>query len=507
MSYDFSIGIRIGIRPLLVVNKIGQDPVGIDISKSLNKKELAKSITSFDIFNRFIAYKKLSTEYYSRFMDIYDGIIIMTREEMNDSLNNLLSIFHDEDILEFLRYEKYETPDLPEEFDNNKILNKEATREQSYTKSDYLKLIVLIIKLKAISPIIARYISIMNIDVNNSSALTIYHLVSRLTKIEDDEAFIKLMEFIDKHINKINVIDESTISRVLNKNITKDSFKNFIGVSIILYLGIVSTTDGEGGRSIIVSNIHRLCMNKTAPSKNILINKPKIMADDDGNTSVTDAFQSLTELPLGYIQTAKYAYRNREVILRQQAQTNIPIDLKILSSLDKYRKTLEKTPICRVHIAIICWLSFSIMESKTVESLDRDVMMEFRLISAAILYTNGINKLGDIMMSSPISDGVYINKPSNKKCDLVLENRLDEVFGVSVNKKPRSRQYGLSLLDSGVTENDNSLKELLLKPMIMDLSSVRWYNHTIPHSDVYEYTSPREELIKTMILVHENIQL
>ena len=147
---------------------------------------------------------------------------MLKKDDMVENLNDLLSLFNDDDILNFLKFEDYKTPNLPEEFDNNKLINKEVTREQSYTKGDYLLLVKLIMKLKAVIPIISRYISIMNIDTNDSSALIIYHIISKLKMVAEDEAFIKLVEFIDKNINRVAGIDESTISRVVNKNITKE---------------------------------------------------------------------------------------------------------------------------------------------------------------------------------------------------------------------------------------------------------------------------------------------
>ena len=120
MDYNLNIYIKDGIRPLLIIQKIGQDPLGIDLSKSLNKKELGKSLKSFDIFCRFLKYKKIEDEYYNKFLDIYNGIIMLKKDDMVENLNDLLSLFNDDDILNFLKFEDYKTPNLPEEFDNNK---------------------------------------------------------------------------------------------------------------------------------------------------------------------------------------------------------------------------------------------------------------------------------------------------------------------------------------------------------------------------------------------------
>ena len=509
MDYNLNIYIKDGIRPLLIIQKIGQDPLGIDLSKSLNKKELGKSLKSFDIFCRFLKYKKIEDEYYNKFLDIYNGIIMLKKDDMVENLNDLLSLFNDDDILNFLKFEDYKTPNLPEEFDNNKLINKEVTREQSYTKGDYLLLVKLIMKLKAVIPIISRYISIMNIDTNDSSALIIYHIISKLKMVAEDEAFIKLVEFIDKNINRVAGIDESTISRVLNKNITKESFIPFVGVSVLIYLGIAATPDSEDDRPEIVSNIYRLCMNKTASSKNILINKPKQLTDDDGsNSSVTDAYTSVTQLAIGHTEEIKEYFGTREMILMQLERSSIRLDLNILNSLDSYRTSLAvKIPDVSQEV-LICWIFFNILERNYLDLLDKQTaMMELRLIAAAILYTNEFDMLGDIMMSSTVNDGVYVNKPSNKKCEPNIEEMLDSVYSIAVNKKPRSRQYGLSLLDDSVADADSGLKELLIKPMIKRLSSNRWYNHMRPEGDVFEYTSPREDLIRLLALLHVNIEI
>lgn len=500
-----SISIEAGLKQVLMM-RYKSSSVAVEITKLINKRELSKADNSFDILIRFLEYIGKFDTYFNQISIIHDDIITMSDNEITEELNILLDIFDNDKIESFLLKENYMSPaNLIDVFSNDIILNREGSREQTYTKEDYRNLVVLSIKFKAISMILARYVAIHDLNINGAESVKLYRVVNNLTNINTLPAYKKLIEYINKNIAGDESITQDDIARILNKSITNTQFASYITLSVIIYISIAATSDGDTPVRNMVNEVFRLCRNKTASTKNIIVNDPGISIDDEGgSSSVTDTYLSLTEIPIGYVEELLVCYGSMELIL---AQVMINIDTAYITEIEHLRPILFDKQFDPAQIAVISWLFADVIESDYLKYFDRSIMLNFRIIAYAILKTHNLNELANVLLGTIYESGGYLSKSAVNIATPALEEKLDSMYSLSINKKSRSRKYGLSILeDSDTILEDSNLKELFIKPVIRRISTTKWLCYNLPKgNNIVTVTNIRGELIQMMGLIYDSM--
>jgi hypothetical protein len=499
------ISIETGLKQMLMMTYRSAS-VAVEITKLINKRELSKADNSFDILIRYLEYTGMFDSYFNQIAIIHDDIITMTDAELTDELNQMLEIFDNDKIESFLTRENYASPsNLIDEFSNDIILNREGSREQTYTKKDYRDLVVLSIKFKALSMILARYVAIHDLNINGAESVKLYRVVNNLSNINTLPAYKKLIEYINKNIAGDESITQDDIARILNKNITNTQFASYITLSVIIYISIAASSDGDTPVRNMVNEVFRLCRNKTASTKNIIVNDPGISIDDEGgSSSVTDTYLSLTEIPIGYVEEFLICYGSMDLIL---AQITIPIDLKYLEEVEHLRPILIDKQLDLAQTAVLAWLYTDVIESNYLKYFDRDIILNFRLAAYALLKTHNLNELANIMLGTVYESGGYLSKSAVNTAAPELEEKLDSMYSLSINKKSRNRRYGLSILeDSDTVLEDSNLKELFIRPVVRRLSTTKWLCYNLPKdSNIISVTNIRTELIQLQAIVYDSM--
>lgn len=501
----FRISIETGLKQLLMMT-YRSSSVAVEITKLINKRELSKADNSFDILIRFLEYTGKFDSYFNQIAAIHDDIITMTDAEITEELNTMLEIFDNDQIESFLTKEDYQSPsNLIDVFSNDIILNREGSREQTYTKKDYRDLVLLSIKFKALSMILARYVAIHDLNINGAESVKLYRIVNNLTNINTLPAYKKLIEYINKNIAGDESITQDDIARILNKNITNTQFASYITLSVIIYISIAATSDADTPVRNMVNEVFRLCRNKTASTKTIIVNDPGISIDDEGgSSSVTDTYLSLTEIPIGYVEEILVCFSSIELIL---AQLRINVDTKYITELEPIKSVLIDKPFDPAQTAILAWLFFDMIESEYLKYFSREMELNFRIVAYAILKTHNLNELANVIVGTTYESGGYLSKSAINTATPELEEKLDSMYSLSINKKSRNRRYGLSILeDSDTVLEDSNLKELFLKPVIRRLSTTKWLCYNLPKdSNVVTVTNIRAELIQMIAIVYDNM--
>lgn len=498
-----------GVRPALAISIYGKEPLMVELGKALNRRELAKTDNSYDILVRYLNYAKMDDEYYNGIDRIFSSIVLSDFNSIVQSASELIDrCTKDTTIQEFLKYEDYKAPNnLADKFDEGIIFNREGSREQTYIKQDYIDLVCLSIKAKALSPIIARYIYIHELKINTSSAMVVYRLINGIKSISGMAAYIKLMDFIIKNVGT----SDDDIARVLTKDITSVQFPAYILVAIIIYIGVVGTSDNDTDTHSIVNDAFRLCKNKTAPTKSIMFNNPDMITDEDGNSAATDTYVSTSQVTLGAIEEIRWSFRDMENILHQVRRVYTIDPTHLLPSNDKNhplhvaRAMMIKNEIDHVQKALLCWLFFEVMESEWRKLFTRETMADLRLVAYAVLKTNHLDLLADLMISGRYEMGGFINNTIKKTND-EIETYVKSLFGVTISKK--SKVYGLNILsdDEIDTEDEDSIMGLLINPVIKRGTTFRWvaYHTGDVAGTVYVIPNMRELVLKTIELIQKD---
>lgn len=492
---------NIGVRPILTVSMVGRESIDFDLSKAINKRELSRADNSLDILLRYLEYSKNEEKYFNLLDELHTIMIdLADPKQLAVELQPILDLVDDVTLEKFLVHSNYKSPSfLMDIFDDNIIVNKEGTREQTFTKEDYRDLVKMTIKIKAIIPIIVRYVYIHEVNINDSSSMRVYRVFNSLKDIECMPAYRKMIQYVDKNIGGDDSITELDISRVLTKSITRDKFSSFISLSILVYLGIAATPDNDGEQHSIVSNMFRLCKNKTAPNSSIMVNDPTISTDeDDSNSSVTDTYLSISRIPLGYAEEIVFQLDTMDKILQQ---IRMPFDKALLDVGNNVKANLLDRRLDTSQEAIMCWLYFDIIEAEYMKYLTKEIKFNLRVVAYALLKTLELDNLASLILSTPYEEGLYQVKSSTTPVPEELEAEFESLYSITINKRAREKRYGLSVL-GGEDDSDMDLKELLYRPVIRRVSTVRWLGYHLPKdSNIYTINNAREEIIKLVSAV------
>ena len=499
---SLQISVKLGARTIAEVKNEGSDPLIIEVGKTLNKRDLIRSDGSFDIMLRYLKYMGLEQAYYELLVKCYNDMIPMPDATLSRRLTAIVKLFKTDSINKFLDSENYISPaNLREVFDDNIIINKEGSREQTYTKQDYRELVILTIKMKSISLLLARYVYAYEIVMANSSALRIHNVVDVIKDISSLPAYAKLQSFIIKNVGTEDMFSENDNTRVIAKSITRPTFSNYISINVLIYLGIAANPDNDNVGENMVNHLFRLTKNKNAPTKGYIINNPDITLDDDGgNASVVDTYVSVSDIPIGYIEEIKYAFSSMDLIL---AQTNLPIDVKYIDEVSPYTDIIMDRRPDESQYAILCWIFFSSLESQWLQYLPPETVAMLRMVAYAFLRTNEMDSLADYIVSYKYEDDVYIAGDDSDTVPKELEVAVDDLFALSISKRKKGVNYGLHIVDNDELESSR-LKSLMIDPVVRRVKSNRWM---MPHkgSTVNTIGNARLHILTMVILVHDNI--
>lgn len=502
---NLKIRIESGIKQVLMMT-YQSSSIAVEITKLINKRELSNADKSFDILIRYLEYTGKFDVYYNMIVMIYEDIIVMSDTDITNDLNEVLGLFDNDSIEKFLDKENYQSPsNLIDEFHDDIIKNREGSREQTYTKRDYRDLVVTALKFKAIAIILARYVAIHNLNVNSAEAVRLFRIVRNMDNINQLPGFIKLIDYINMNIAGDESVTQEDIARILNKSITNNQFAQYIALNVIVYIGVANSPDLDTPVRCLVNEVFRLCRNKTASTNNIIINDPSISIDDEGGSSaVTDSYLSLTRVPIGTVEEFLVCFETMDLIL---AQNKIPIDMKYIEEgLSIWNLIIDKE-LTKIHEALICWCCVDMIEADYYEYFNIETVNYLRILVYAIMKTNGLNELANVMMAVPYETGGYLSKTAFNTTLPELEEALSNMYSITVNKKSRNRRYGLTILDDPADNlEDTSIKELLIKPVIRKISTTRWLCYNLPkENNVINVNDIRAEIIKLKCIIYESM--
>ncbi len=505
-----NIRIESGLKQVMMMT-YQSSSLAVEITKLINKRELVNSDGVFDIMIRYLEFVGKYDVYYTSISAIFDDVIMMNDAEITEELNNILEIFNSDSIEAFLTNSNYASPsNLIDEFHNDIIKNREGSREQTYTKKDYRNLVVTVIKLKALSIIIARFVAIHNINVNSAEAVRLFRIINNMSNLNKEPGYLKLIDYINMCLSNDESVTQEDISRILTKSITNNQFSQYIALNILIYLGVASTPDRDTHARCLINEVFRLCRNKMASASTFIINDPSITIDDEGgNSGVTDMYLSVTEVALGTVEEWLLVYETVELILQQMT---IPVELMYIEEAYKFKDLIKDKPLNKVQSALIAWIFVDVIESEYLDYFEKthgddstDILLNFRIIAYAMLKTYELENLANVMMGVPYGNSDYLSKSSSNLASDDLEEQLNSMYSLSINKKSKTRKYGLSILDDAdVSNDDNSLSQLLIKPVCRFITTTKWLCYNLDKSNnIISISNIRDEVIKLQTIIYK----
>jgi hypothetical protein len=444
-----------------------------DISN--NTKELRFIISCFGrpTFSDFPMFKELN-EYWAQLtpekqqdiFNLYESILETFNSNWdNSTLKGVLSKY----VLKLLEAHEFQevhrwilfksTIQIPPAFEKEYVedIDRDWTREQTYLRSDYQKLITLALILRTLIPVwgeyITRYRKELGTEFKEYYAL---QLISYSPLLETD-AFIKLRLYIDKYLERIE-----PNSFMIIRGISSEDFPVWLLAAVAVKGLCVGDIRGVESKSHLVAYMFQLIKQKTLKTSanldtTIKFKVKKNVDENDPNSklSVLEAFKGKYTIAIGEISEIEHVVSDvKKCAFRLSSRMSDSLLERALATSEQLQDKIIIDP----QMILAQWVFSPIVSPKGLAYLQKKQIINVLAATQAVLWARGHHLLS-IMATSYNDTGLQdeeeclVTMDTRTKLPKEMVNALNELYPYAKSlsiKKQNRLQNELSLVDHSV---------------------------------------------------------
>jgi hypothetical protein len=428
-------------EPAVLISLKGKEDIEFVVDLVLNKKIKGgiESEKQYYILNKYVESRgqKYMEELYEVYRNAYDEIAMQMGEFSIEELPD--DIIHKViDKLEISVMEEWLTTsgvlkvpsNMPDVFDQRLSNDGIYTEAQTYTKGEYISLVVLMLVSKASLPLLGELALIAGVDLPKNKEDVLASMITSHS-IYNKNGVVKLKGMIE-HLIKIAVKDELTSAAiVLEKNVSRDLLPDHVlAVTMIKRLTNLTIVDDNENRNS-VSLLFQFINNVIRPNGGVstAIRAKKETRDNSGNehesTSAAEVYTINSDLPAGIVEEFKYYTEDVNLLV---SHLDVEIDPVILEIAFKNVRTFDHKKVEDFQIetmGIIFKEQFNPMILKYLEGSYKNILA----IGYAYLWAIGFKKLAVILTGVfEFGTGVINSRSNNKRLSTEAKERLNQLF-------------------------------------------------------------------------------
>jgi len=432
-------------NPEVIYSNTKGDVIDFSISEVINKKlrEPIKSTEMFLILNNYIEFK--GNEFRDKLYDILlesKNVIIMqaTRQELDPMpfsiVHNILNMFDFNEVKEFVttcKYVKVPTT-IPEEFDNNILLDEKGSREQTYIIDEYIELITLITILKASVGVIGLY-ALYKIHILDKNVYKEYLLLNfyRTHKIFDIAPFKKIFDSVVKLVDRMVKDNEVTAIRIIEKTLTLDLMPTYVTGLVVIQKLLVNSEVYDNDIRNTITKIYTFASDQLSLKDNNSKTKIKYYKSEDTDTgdgeSSFESARSNSTINFGSIEEFKVTTVDPYILAKH---VNLNLSNKeindIISKFLIFRDNNTFTPI-KESIIIASWIFKDVIDPRAFDYLEIEHISIYMAIAYKWLLVNEFNDLAFLLSCSILETNEFrVGISLRNKLDITLREELYIVF-------------------------------------------------------------------------------
>lgn len=332
-----------------------------------------------------------------------------------------------------------------------------GTREQTYIREDYVKLISLCLMLRVILPIWGEYITKTHSETGTKfKEQDAFRLISS-SKIMHCEAMQKLKVYVEF----ATIIGKKKPSSIID-GISSEDFPDWILSLVVIKRLCVVDFRGIDGTTTIPSQIYGFISQrikgldtKSSSSVGIIKNKP---FDDDGqkgdqNISRLESYKAKQEIFPGDIVALEFAASDPFAV----AQLLVPgINPDLLISALKTTEVLNTKRIYEPQIIILQWVVKHVIPTRSIDYLSKATVVKLLAVCQAVLWHKGYKELAGLCTAlvQPNLDEMFTSgNDSRARIPKEMLDELDILF--PFKKRPAGRQKNIKLVNQAVMNIDS----------------------------------------------------
>jgi len=397
-------------------------------------------------------------------------------KEANDQLDELIlinslepinvKIFHDildliniRDLTNFLTTIVAVPKELQDKFtpDKDEMLNE----IQTYTKREYLELIVLATLLKFTLPVLGKYMHIKSHLVNKH--LKVYYFLpiyESYLKISELKSYEKLYLFSEKAFMKENT-EESAAVRTMLYNIPKDETVRWLFsaaiISGIMALTSINDTYDENLIKKLFNNILKNRINKTTENTKIKSKAETVSkGDENSQESMSESCRVTTELSPGYVEELNWAMETPDFIIKQLKNKNFTVDRDIANASFNFMMSYAKEGpfiVSDTVFVLLGWIFHThIAHANSFKYLRMQALYSAIAVAYSHLVVNGFKDLGLMVYSklNTIDSGSFNNSTNKAKIPDIIKEELETFYNIKKNKLTKVKIEEISIAETAI---------------------------------------------------------
>lgn len=378
---------------------------------------------TYYVLNKYLDYKgdKFKQELFDKLKYAKDMLLLSARNSVENMpltlVHDILDMFDLNEITTYIRENKIIKliSGLKEVYDQNRELNDEGSREQTFLIHEYYELIGLLTILKSTLPVIAEYATIntQKLDPKYKEYILLNYYLTH--PISQTPPFIKLEQYIQKLINIVKLDNAEISKRIIETLLSVEEYPNYIlGLTLFNRLLVTSEIVTEDESKNIISKLYNFVKNRI---------KLKSMSVDDikfknfSNNAIENQFdidskleqyRVPTDVTVGSIKEFEWVYSNGEYLLKQlnlTEQEHHDMYLNILSSV----RTLKNKNILPELIYLTSWILNKIIDPRSIMYVTIDELLPAIAASATWCIAHD-NEYFAKFLTSYISEDIGMDK-------------------------------------------------------------------------------------------------
>lgn len=434
--------------PSVVIIELDREhKLEFSISSVIQRKVKEDLLTpsQFELLNKFVDYKgkefkKNLYKTYEELMKNLDSYIYSANFSSTQPLpyhimQPLFSMFDIEEVYRFLRdVYKLKIPiTLPEEFNPDIERDGKGTREQTYTKDDYLQLASLVVVIKATFFALSQYSLVTGECFGKPNKIyVLFGFYSKYPKFFRSEPMEKLIQFTDKLVNDPKMSMDDHYIRILDKLISSDEMVLYIVSQIVIQKLSISTIVNDTSDSNVINAMFKSVNNKLESQGAIdkVIRCKTNLIDQDSSTGEKESFieshRIVSDITKGDQVLVNVMMESIPRILKQLSPIQYELVTRpllvngktyTLEDVREYVKAFVNKPLSLHSIKFLESIFKGIMDPRWMQYMELEQVLNFIAIGFCYMWNLGYHKLAMLLVSTTEeneSDFVTINSSSNK---------------------------------------------------------------------------------------------
>lgn len=327
-----------------------------------------------------------------------------------------------------------------------------GTREQTYIREDYVKLISLCLMLRCMLPIWGEYITKTHSEIGTKfKEQDAFRLMSASSAMSC-EAMLKLKTYIQY----ATLAGKKKMSSIVD-GVSSEDFPDWMLSLVVIKRLCVIDLRGIDAATSIPSQIYGFISQKvhgldTKSSSGIGIIKSKEFSDDnqkgDQNISRLESYKAKQEISPGDIVALEFAASDPYIVFQKLAP-GVSIDL--LTSALKTTEVLNIQRLYEPQIVLLQWVIKRAIPTRAVDYLTKATVVKLLAVCQAVLWHKGHKELAALCTAvvQPRTEEMHTSgNDSRAKIPKEMVDELDFLF--PFKKRPAGKQKNVKLVNQAI---------------------------------------------------------